>query len=381
MFKNKIVFLFLSLIFLLLPITFVCSAEEETATGSSEVFEARVVKLLEEKEAERENGEKFKQQNLLLRGISGRWVDKEIMHEGISDVDVASANVYEVGDTVLVQRDQSPGSEAKFYVIDYVRSDNLYLLAFIFVSVILLIGKKKGVKALLSLVFSFFVIIEFILPQILSGANPLLIGLFGAFIILLVMIYLTEGWNRKSHLAILSVFLSLTITLVISMIFTGATRLTGFAQEEVIFLMGVGKKLVDFHGLLLAGILIGAVGVLDDVIVGQIEAVEQIREANPNLSAREIFRMAYKVGNTHLGSIVNTLFLTYAGASLPLLLLFTIKQEPFISFTQIINNEVIATEIVRTLAGSIGVAMSMPISTYLAAYQIKRVKETKNVEI
>lgn len=350
-------------------------------TGSSspsqsggEIFEARVEKILEEKDIERENGEKAKQQNIQLRGLTGRWLDKEIKYEGISDVDVANANVYEAGDTVLVQLDRSPGGENKFYIIDFVRSDNLYFLAFIFVATVLIIGKTKGFKALVSLVFSFFVIIEFILPRILAGSNPLLVGLFGAFAILLAMIYLTEGWGRKSHLAILSVFFSLLITLILSIIFTNAARLTGFAQEEVIFLMGAGKKLVDFHGLLLSGILIGAVGVLDDVIVGQIEAVEQIRAANPNLSAREVFRMAYRVGNTHLGSIVNTLFLTYAGASLPLLLLFTIKQEPFLSFTQVINNEVIATEIVRTLVGSIGVAMSMPISTYLAAYWMKSKK-------
>jgi uncharacterized membrane protein len=123
--------------------------------------------------------------------------------------------------------------------------------------------------------------------------------------------------------------------------------------------------------LLLAGFLIGAVGVLDDVVVGQIEAVRQIKEANPFMSFWKLFRSAYKVGNTHLSAIVNTLFLVYAGASLPLLILFSLGENSSITFSGALNNELIATEIVRTLVGSIGVALSIPISTLLAAKWLK----------
>jgi uncharacterized membrane protein len=170
---------------------------------------------------------------------------------------------------------------------------------------------------------------------------------------------------------LLSVFLSLVITFILSWIFTNLTKLTGLAQEETIFLIGVNNGSINFKGLLLTGILIGTVGVLDDVVVGQIESVKQIRNANPGLTNIQVYRSAYEVGNTHLGAIINTLFLTYAGASLPLLLLFYINPTGLVTFDQVINNEAIATEIVRTTVGSIGIALSIPISTYLATIWLK----------
>lgn len=354
--------------FLLVPIT---TLAQDLPTISNEIFEARVIKIVDQQEVAREDGTTALQQNILLKGLTGNFIDREIEYQGISDFDVVGNNVYKSGDKVLVQRSAVSGEVDKFYIVDFIRRGYLYLLAAIFVVVIVIAGKSKGLKALLSLVLSFFIIIKLILPQILAGSSPLLVGVLGAFFILVVMIYITGGWNQKSHLAILSVFLSLVATMILSIIFTSLTRLTGMASEEAAFLIGVGNQAIDFRGLLLAGILIGTVGVLDDVIVGQIEAVQQIKEANPDLASKNIFKMAYRIGNSHLGAIINTLFLTYAGASLPLLLLFIIHQEPFLSFSQVINNEIIATEIVRSLVGSIGVALSLPIATYLASRYLK----------
>ena len=339
--------------------------------GAEETFEAKVIKILDQKEIGREDGSKTTQQNLLLKGLDGKWKDKEIKFEGISDVEVASAGIYKMGDKVLVQKSTDIEGKEKYYVTDFVRRGYLYLLGAIFCLMIILIGRKKGIKSLLGLVISFFIIIKFILPKILDGSNPLYIGLIGAFLILTIMIYLTEGWKRKSHLSVLSVLISLFITLIFSWLFTKLTRLSGMSQDETVYLIGLTKNAINFQGLLLAGMLIGAIGVLDDVIVSQIEVVKQIKEINPQMDNSNVFKAAFKVGNTHLGTMVNTLFLTYAGASLPLLLLFIIHQEPFLSYSQVINNEIIATEIVRTLVGSIGVAMSMPIATLLGAYWLK----------
>ena len=371
MIKKIIIVLFLFA--LLFPqIVFAQEFSEDYSVMADEIFEAGVVKILEQKEVIGENGAKIIQQDILLNGLEGKWENQEITYKGISEIIVANANIYKEGDRVLVQRSIIPGDDnEQFYIIDFVRRGNLYLLAFLFAAVIIVVGRRKGLKALISLIISFFIIIKIILPRILAGGNPLLISVFGSLAILAIIIYLTEGWNRKSHLAVISVLLSLVATLILSVIFTGLARLTGLAQEEAAFLMGIGQQAINFKGLLLAGMLIGTVGVLDDIIVGQMETVKRIKEANPQLPAGKVFKLAYRVGNTHLGTMVNTLFLTYAGASLPLLLLFTVKQEPFLSFNQVINNEMIATEIVRTLVGSIGVALSMPISTYLAARWLK----------
>lgn len=334
---------------------------------AQEVFEAKVIEILQERQIDRGDSSQKTQQNLLLLGADGLYKDKQIKYKGISEVDVAGSNIYKVGDKVLVQKIADFDEEERFFVMDYVRSGKLGFLAFLFVLIIAVIGGKKGWRAMLGLIVSFFIILKFILPQIIGGSNPLIISLFGSFFILVAMIYITEGVNRKSNLGLVSVFISLVATLFLSWLFVSLSKLTGLASEEAVFLIGAGEKAIDFRGLLLAGMLIGAVGVLDDVVIGQIEAVKQIKKANPNLPFWQVFKMGYEVGNTHLGAIVNTLFLTYAGASLPLLILFTLGQNEALTFTQAINNEMVATEIIRTLTGSIGVALSMPIATFLGA--------------
>lgn len=349
------------------------SLEQEVVREAKTVsFSAEVVKVLESQEKTREDGSVFRQQNLKLLGLDGEFKGREIVYEGISDVEVANANSYESGDKVFVDAYIDEYGQETFYVVEFVRSSSLLWLAAIFIALVLLVGRFKGLKALISLALSFVIIIKFILPQILKGQDPFLISLLGGLLILILIIYITEGWGRKSHLAIFSVFLSLLATLTLALIFTKLTKLTGMAQEETIFLIDLGRATINFQGLLLAGFIIGAIGVLDDIIVGQIEAVDSLKEANPALPSKKIFSLAYRIGNTHLGAIINTLFLTYAGAALPLLLLFVINRETGLGLPRVINTEIISTEIVRTLVGSIGVMLSMPIATFLAAFSRQR---------
>jgi len=330
-------------------------------------FKAEVIEIIAQEKNVREDGSIFYQQNLRLKALTGERKGEEFVYEGISEIEVASSDLYEVGDKVYVDLFTEPSGLEVAYVVGVVRSGAIYLLIFVFTLAVVAVGRLKGLRALLSLVLSFFIILYFILPQILNGRDPFLISLLGGLFIMTTIIYLTEGWKKKSHLAILSVFLSLTFTLILSIIFTKLTRLTGLAQEEAVFLIGIGQVEINFRGLLLAGMIIGAIGVLDDIIVGQIESVARIKEANSKLPPKKVFNLAYKIGNTHLGAIINTLFLTYAGAALPLLLLFVLNREVGLSFERAINTEAVTTEIVRTLVGSIGVIASMPIATFLAA--------------
>jgi len=359
----------LSLFILILTPLAARAQENSLNSPNSTTFKARVVEILAVEEKAREDGSKYKQQNLKLIGLDGEQKNKEIVYNGISDIEVDNINFYNVGDKVFIDSFVDESGTQTFYVVDFVRTGYIYILTALFVLTVLVIGKFKGFKALLSLVLSFIIIIKFILPQILAGHDPFLVSLIGGVIILAIIIYLTEGFKKKSHIAILSVLLSLTVTLILSLIFTKLTRLSGLAQEEASFLIGIGTAQINFQGLLLAGFIIGAVGVLDDIVVGQIEAVDRIREANPSLGTKKVFSLAYKVGNTHLGAIINTLFLTYAGAALPLLLLFILNQDANLTFNRMINTEVVSTEIVRTLVGSIGVMLSMPIATFLAAFK------------
>jgi uncharacterized membrane protein len=148
--------------------------------------------------------------------------------------------------------------------------------------------------------------------------------------------------------------------------------LTGFASEESAYLVGLAGGNINIKGLLLSGIIIGALGVLDDVIISQVVLVKELKISNPNLTKNQIYKQAMRVGVSHLSSMVNTLFLAYTGASLPLLILFSVKQEPFLTFNQVIDNEMMATEIVRTLTGSIGLILAVPIATFLAVNFINK---------
>ncbi len=380
--KIFFIFLLLSLCLnwlILMPFSSVFAQEVGSGqTGNvDDIFEAKVIKILQSRKLKRENGSERIQQNLKLVGLTGAWANKEFVFYGISDLDVVGANVYKVGDRVLVDHNRKPDGEDVFYVINYVRQNKVYELAIIFALVVILVGGFKGLKALLSLVISFWVIMKFILPKILAGGNPLFIAMLGAAIILLLIVYLTEGFNWRAHLSILSIILSLLVTAFLAIIFTNLTRLTGMAQEETMFLINLGHNAINFKGLFLAGVIIGSLGVLDDVVVSQITAIEEIKKANPELGHHELFKQGKRIGVAHMSSMANTLFLAYAGAALPLLLLFTVKQAPFLTFNQVINNEMIATEIVRTLTGSIGLVLAIPIANFLAIYFLKPTMDKK----
>ncbi|MFA6394216.1 MAG: YibE/F family protein [Patescibacteria group bacterium] len=360
---KKIFFIF-ALIFFLAP-------THTLAAPIQNIFSAEVVRILEEKDVAGENGEIFKQQDIELRALDGELKGKTINYEGIGGPESVVKNIYKAGDRVSVQATADEADNLQYFITDYVRTPSLAWLAIIFVISLLAVGRFKGLRSLISLALTFAVIMKYILPQIMDGADPVITTLIGAFVILLSVIYLTEGFNRKAHLAVLSILLSLVATVAISYIFVNLAHLTGLADEEASFLAGFGSRIVNFQGLLLAGIIIGALGVLDDMVISQITAVEEITNSTSGQSRMEIFKKSMNIGVSHISSMTNTLFLAYAGASLPLLILFLTGQSAFASASQALNNEALATEIIRTLSGSIGLILSMPLSTLLAVWLIK----------
>ena len=336
------------------------------------VFKAIVSEIVEESEASVSDDKVLIQQNIKLIGIDKEWKDKEYFFRGIDKFEVLKNSIYKKGDKVLVLESFDDQGDAQYYIVDYVRTSAIYYLLAIFVLVLLFVGKMKGARSLLSLFFTFLVIIKFIIPKILAGSSPLYITLLGSFLILFIIIYLTEGFKPMSHLAFVSISISLFIAVFLSWFFVLATKLSGIFSEEVASLAIINGVSINFQGLLLAGIIIGLLGVLDDVVIAQVSTVEQIYLTDKQQSKKNIFAKAYQVGVSHISSMTNTLFLAYAGVSLPLLVLFVSGESVFSTTFDAINNEQIATEIVRTLAGSIGLIMSVPISTFLAVSWYKR---------
>ena len=336
------------------------------------IFKAQVSEIIEETTSTLENGTISRQQKIRLIGLENEYTNKKIIFNGIGNFDVIEKNIYKPGDTVLVAAVVDHNGDKTFYITDFVRTRSIKILFILFLLAIIATGKWKGLRSSISLVISFLIIMYFIIPNILAGLSPIFITLIGSLLIFTLAIYLTEGIKPISHIAIISVGISLTLTILISWFFVEATKLSGLSSEETGSLIAIANHTINFKGLLLAGIIIGALGVLDDVVIAQAAAVEEIHNTNQNLSKKELFDRAYRIGISHISSMTNTLFLAYTGASLPLIVLFASGESAFQNLGQIINNEAIATEIVRTLAGSIGLILAVPIATAVAVYWYKK---------
>jgi uncharacterized membrane protein len=288
-----------------------------------------------------------------------------VVELGVSD---SSAKVPDVGDDVLLDV-QTDGNGGVFYsFVDYRRGGSMLVLVMIFVAAVLLLGRWRGLGALAGLAISLVALIWFVLPALLDGSNPVLVAVVGSSVIAYVSLYLAHGFGPATNVALLSTLLCLALTGLLAWLFVHAATLTGLSDESSLFLESLGVR-IDPRGLLLAGVVIGSLGVLDDVTVTQVSAVGELHRLQPAATVSELYRAAVTIGRDHISSTVNTLVLAYAGAALPLLVLFT---EVGNSISDVATREQVAVEIVRTLVGSIGLVASVPISTALAAAVLSR---------
>ena len=274
-----------------------------------------------------------------------------------------STHHFDEGDEIYVNEVRTADGAVIYSFSDFQRGTPLLLLAGIFVVAVLLLARWKGLGAIGGLVASLLVLIVFMLPALLRGNNAVAVALVGSSVIAFIALYLAHGINISTTVALLSTFASLCVIGLLSWVFVAASNFTGFTEDSSFVLSALGVQ-VDARGLLLAGIVIGSLGVLDDVTVTQVSAVWELRQLQPSATRGEIYRSAVNIGRDHISSTVNTLFLTYAGAALPLMLLFAVAGQ---SVGAVSTSEVVATEIVRSLVGSIGLVASVPISTWLAA--------------
>jgi uncharacterized membrane protein len=271
---------------------------------------------------------------------------------------------YQIGDeVVLAYSGSQPQAAESYQIVDFQRSWSLVLLAVLFAAAVLLLGRWQGLAALGALVLSFVVLVLFVMPSILAGQNPLLVAVVGAGLIMFVVLYLTHGISARTSTAVLGTLVSLALIGLLGAGFSAAAKLTGLDEDTINLVTLLGTD-IDTRGLLLAGALIGALGVLDDVTVTQTSAVWELRRANDKLTWRELFAAGSRIGRDHMSSVVNTLVMAYAGAALPLLLAISLAGR---SMGEILTAQQIAQEIVRTLVGSIGLVAAVPVTTALAA--------------
>ncbi|GIJ76122.1 Uncharacterized membrane protein [Micromonospora phaseoli] len=267
-------------------------------------------------------------------------------------------------DVILVSLiDPEDPSISSYNIAEHQRGKPLIWLGVLFAAAIVAFGRLRGLAALGGLAASFAILLTFVLPGISAGQPPLVVAIVGASLIMFVVLYLTHGVSAQTSVAVLGTLGSLVLTGLLGLAATGATHLTGFGSEDATTL-SMFRADVDLHGLLLAGIIIGSLGVLDDVTVTQAATVTELRHANPDASRRELYRSATRVGRAHIASVVNTIVLAYAGASLPLLLLLTADSR---ALGQIVTTEFLTTEIVRSVVATLGLIAAVPLTTALAA--------------
>ncbi|MEO3884675.1 YibE/F family protein [Nonomuraea sp. B5E05] len=270
------------------------------------------------------------------------------------------------GDGVILLRD----AEGAYQISDHDRATPLWLFGVAFAVAVIAFGRWRGVTALIGLAVTFVLLLTFVIPGILEGRSPMLVAIVGAAAIMLTVLYLTHGFSLPTSMAVLGTLASLALTGALSYAALGLARLNGITDDSALTL---GMSLsIDTQGLLLAGIIIGALGVLDDVTVTQAVTVAELAQANPSYGFARLYQAAGRIGRAHIASVINTIILAYAGASLPLLLLFSIGEQPL---GQVLTTPVIAQEIVRSVAGTLGLIAAVPITTALAALAATRHRE------
>ncbi len=347
-------------------------AQEELAFPQSpsqiEYSTAKVLRVLSKGDTDALSLSEIVQQ-LRLMIVSGKEKGKEVTAQNNIPTAEKGTGILKTGDTVVLVKSSSDAG-TDYYVADHYRTTPLIVIFCIFFAVVIFFGRMRGVMSIVGLGLSIFILSSYVVPQMLQGKDPLFVSLTGSIGIAFVSLYVAHGVKNRTTIALVSTVLTLGISASLAVLFVQMARLFGTGSEEALFLQIGPVENIDLRGLLLAGIMIGTLGVLDDITTAQTAAVEELKKANTQFDFKELYKRGLSIGREHIASLVNTLALAYAGVSLPLFLIFSVqKNQPL---WILLNSEDIAEEIVRTLVGSTALILAVPIATALAAWYFGR---------
>ncbi len=367
--KLRLIFLFLIFSFLTPNI----SLGAEILQDKQEIFKARVVEILDEGLQEDTNIDK----DLFYQEIQARILDGD-----------------EKGNIVTFENDFIKLKKGqRFYLLKVTRGDDgrvsyvmhnverlpwIIFFTVLFIGLVVYFGGLPGVRGLLALSGGMLLIFYLLLPQIVKGASPIMMSILVASLIVIVGSYITHGFNKTTTSAVIGMVITVILTGVLAYVAVISTKLTGTDTEEAIYLSLNSYGAIDLRGLLMGGIIIGLLGALYDSAIAQSIAVEELWRANPNLSKKYVLKRALRIGREHIGALVNTLAIAYVGAALPLLVFFSFPVAGNVSSSFLINREMFATEIIRTLIGSIGLVLAVPITTSIAVFMLHGQKWDNN---
>ncbi len=342
------------------------SAEAADATNSqyAELAKGKVA-AVENKDEEQNSHYSRITETLEVQMLGG--ADKGQTVEVDYDDTLSNAKLQEIktGDIIIVGKISEAG-QTSYVLVDRYRLDYLYIIAGLFLVLAVIFGRLRGLTSVLGLAAGIGILILFIVPNILQGKDPVFVTLVGAGLIAIVSMFLAHGFNRRTTIAVISTLLTLGLAEILANLFVNAAKLLGNGSEAAFYIQAGYFGAINLQGLLLGGIIIGTLGVLNDISTSQAATVEELHSANDQLSFKQLYIKAGSVGREHIASLINTLVLTYVGASLPLFILFYVSgQQLWLT----LNSATIAEEIIRTLVGSIALILAVPITTALAALE------------
>lgn len=325
-------------------------------------WKGKVLEVLSAESVEIEGTEtNEKLQSIKVEILDGPRAGEEILIEG-------DYLKLEKGDRLFFDYFLTLEGREFFQVKDIYRMHTLIVFIALFIFVVIIFGGFQGMRSLMALAGSFFALFYVLMPGLLTGWSPVLSSILVAGIILFVAIFFTHGFNRESAVSYFGTMFAVALTGVLAYLAVDLNNLSGFATEESVYLNFNTQGVLDFKGLLLGAIIIGVLGVLDDIAVTQSAVVTELFNVNPNLTRREVYKRAIRIGREHVSALVNTLVLAYTGSALPVLLYFYASPSTILMS---VNSEIFATEIIRAIVGSIGLILTVPVVTFLAVIYLK----------
>lgn len=345
---------------------------QEPTLQSQETFRAKILKINSEGK-QSINGIENLFQKIEVRILDGLEKGKELEIEHGGRFTLSESQKVKAGETVVMMKISTKDTQ-DYLIIDKYRLDQILNILILFLLSVVILARWKGLGSIVGLAISLLIITGFIVPQILNGRDPVIISIIGSIATALITIYLAHGISTKTTTALVATMLTLTIAGIISKVFIDITNLTGFGSEDAYSLRFGTTSNINLKGLFLGGMIIGTLGILDDITTSLAASIYEIKKANSKISFQKLVRSGFTIGTEHVSSLVNTLVLAYAGASLPIFLFIVINptQQPLWS---ILNSEMIAEEIIRTLSGSFALILAVPITVFLAAFTaVRRIK-------
>lgn len=335
-------------------------------------FKAIVVEVIEQEEREFE-GQKNYYQIIRIKITDGSEKNKFTIVENGKNMQIKKDQLVQKDDEIIVSKLSYPTGKSVYSIYDYYRLNTLVVFLIIFLLAVVLIGGLKGLGSITGMILSLGVLIVYIIPNILKGHDPLTITLIGSVVILLTTTYLAHGISKKTTIALISTLVSLFITAAFAIAAININRITGLGNEDFFALQVGPTSIIDIKGLFLSGIIISTLGALNDITTTQSATIYELKHANPKLTFNKLLSKGLNVGKEHIASLVNTLILAYVGSAFAVFIFLILNPNNFPIWVML-NNEIISDEIIRIIAGSVGLLLSVPIVTFIAAYVFSTIK-------